>query len=69
MGFSLAIYPTAGLLAASHALANTYAALAQGKPVKEPLYAFDDFLRMIGFQEVWDCEETYADLLLEATPA
>jgi 2-methylisocitrate lyase-like PEP mutase family enzyme len=69
MGYSVAIYATAGLFAASQALANVYAALAQGKPVKEPLYAFDDFVRMIGFQEVWDFEEKYADLLLEATPA
>jgi 2-methylisocitrate lyase-like PEP mutase family enzyme len=69
MGYSVAIYATAGLFAASHALANVYAALAQGQPVEEPLYAFDDFVQMIGFQEVWDFEEKYADLLLEATPA
>jgi 2-methylisocitrate lyase-like PEP mutase family enzyme len=30
MGFSVAIYPTAGLFAASHALASVYASLAKG---------------------------------------
>jgi 2-methylisocitrate lyase-like PEP mutase family enzyme len=69
MGYSVAIYPTAGLLAAMHALTNVYAALAQGKLVKEPLYRFEDFLQVIGFQEVWDFEKKYADLLREATPA
>jgi hypothetical protein len=32
MGFSLAVHPTAGLLATMHALTNVCAALAQGKP-------------------------------------
>ena len=39
MGFSVAIYPTAGLFAASHALASVYASLANGKPVEAPLFA------------------------------
>jgi 2,3-dimethylmalate lyase len=69
MGFSVAIYATAGLFAASHALANVYAALAQGKPVKAPLYAFEDFVEMIGFRKVWDFEEKYADLLQPAQAA
>ena len=37
MGFAAAIYPTVGLFAASHALASVYQALAQGKPVSEPV--------------------------------
>ena len=49
MGFAAALYPIAGLFAASHALASVYQALAQGKPVSEPLYAFGDFVDMIGF--------------------
>lgn len=69
MGFSMAIYPTAGLLAASHALASVYAALAKDEPVEVPLYAFGDFLQMIGFQEVRDFEEKYADLPVENSPA
>ena len=65
MGFAAAIYPTVGLFAASHALASVYQALAQGKPVSDPLYAFADFVDMIGFPKVWEFEKTYADLLAE----
>jgi 2-methylisocitrate lyase-like PEP mutase family enzyme len=65
MGFAAAIYPTVGLFAASHALASVYQALAQGKPVSDPLYAFDDFVDMIGFSKVWEFERKYADMLVE----
>ena len=65
IGFAAAIYPTAGLLAASHALAGVYQALAQGEPVSDPMCAFGDFLNMIGFREVWDFEKKYADFLVE----
>lgn len=65
MGFAAAIYPTVGLFAASRALANVYEALAQGKPVTDRLYAFDDFVDMIGFPKVWEFEKKYADLLAE----
>jgi len=65
MGYSVAIYPTAGLLAASQALEGVYESLAHGTPVKVPLYDFEDFLQLIGWQEVWDFETKYADLLAE----
>jgi 2,3-dimethylmalate lyase len=63
MGFSAAIYPTAGLFAAAKALASVYDDHVNDRPVHAPLYAFDDFVQMIGFQKVWDFEEKYADLL------
>jgi 2-methylisocitrate lyase-like PEP mutase family enzyme len=63
IGFSAAIYPTAGQFAAARALASVYDAHAHDKPVETPLYAFDDFAEMIGFQKVWDFEKKYADLL------
>jgi 2,3-dimethylmalate lyase len=31
--------------------------------VQAPLYRFEDFLEVIGFQQVWDFEKKYADLL------
>jgi 2,3-dimethylmalate lyase len=65
MGFSVAIYPTAGLFAASRTLASVYRSLAQGEPVSDPLYAFDDFVDMIGFPKVWDFEKKYAEFLIE----
>ncbi len=43
-------------------LASVYQALAQSKRVSDELYAFDDFLEMIGFPKVWEFEKKYADL-------
>ena len=65
MGFSVALYPTAGLFAAAHALQSVYDSLANDRPVADPLYAFHDFVELIGFQKVWDFEQKYADLLKE----
>src|SRR5262249_53551440 len=63
MGFSAAIYPTAGLFAASKALASVYDDHVNDRPVQAPLYGFHDFVEMIGFQQVWDFEKKYADLV------
>jgi 2-methylisocitrate lyase-like PEP mutase family enzyme len=63
LGFAAAIYPTAGLFAAAQALASVYDDHVNDRPVTAPLYAFDDFVQMIGFQQVWDFEAKYADLL------
>ena len=35
---------------------------ADNKPVQAPLYEFNEFSSMIGFQEVWDFEKKYASL-------
>lgn len=63
MGFGAAIYPTAGLFAAAKALAIVYDDHVNDRQVKAPLYPFQDFVEMIGFQRVWDFEEKYASLL------
>jgi len=63
MGFSAAIYPTAGLFAAAQALASVYDDHVSDRPVRAQLYAFDDFTDMIGFRQVWDFETKYASLL------
>jgi 2-methylisocitrate lyase-like PEP mutase family enzyme len=62
IGYRMAIYPTAGLLATAHALSRVYASLAGRQPVQAPLYDFDAFSALIGFQEVWDFEKKYAAL-------
>ena len=62
MGFAMAIYPTAGLLAASYAISNVYGSLVENRPLQMPLYDFEGFVEMIGFQEVWDFEKKYAAL-------
>jgi 2,3-dimethylmalate lyase len=69
MGFSAAIYATAGLFAAAKALASVYDDHVNDRAVKAPLYAFDDFTQMIGFQKVWDFEERYAGLLAAESKA
>jgi 2,3-dimethylmalate lyase len=63
IGFSAAIYPTAGLFAAAKALQIAYEANVDGRQIDTPLYAFHDFVEMIGFQKIWDFEQKYADLL------
>jgi 2-methylisocitrate lyase-like PEP mutase family enzyme len=67
MGFSVALYPTAGLFAAAKALESVYDAHVKDRPVETPLYAFHDFVEMIGFQKVWDFEKKYAGLLAVET--
>jgi 2,3-dimethylmalate lyase len=62
IGYRMAIYPTAGLLAAAYALSNVYGSLADDKPVQVRLYDFNEFSSLIGFQEVWDFEKKYASL-------
>jgi 2-methylisocitrate lyase-like PEP mutase family enzyme len=62
IGYRMAIYPTAGLLATAYALDNVYRSLADDKPVQTPLYDFNEFSAFIGFQEVWDFEKKYASL-------
>jgi 2-methylisocitrate lyase-like PEP mutase family enzyme len=62
IGYRMAIYPTAGLLAAAYALDNVYDSLAENKPVQAPLYDFNEFISLIGFEEVWDFEKKYASL-------
>jgi hypothetical protein len=55
------------LFAATKALASVYDAHVHDKPVETPLYGFDDFAEMIGFQKVWVFEERYAALLAVET--
>ena len=62
IGYRMAIYPTAGLLATAHALSNVYSSLVDDKPLQVPLYDFNEFSSLIGFQEVWDFEKKYASL-------
>lgn len=63
LGYAMAIYPTAGLLAAAHALESTFGSLARDEPVQAPLYGFEEFVEVMGFPEVWAFEQKYAALL------
>ncbi len=64
LGFSLAIFPASGFLAAAAALRDVYGTIA-GKgstdEIQETLYPFSEFSKLMGFQEVWDFERKHAD--------
>ena len=63
-GFKLAIFPTAGFLAAGAALRSVYGELrskGSSKAWSGELYPFDDFSRLMGFERVWTFEREHAE--------
>lgn len=63
MGFSIAIYPAIGFLAAGQALQGVYDHLHRtgssiGSPV--PLHDFMDFSKLMGFEAVWEFDKRHA---------
>jgi 2-methylisocitrate lyase-like PEP mutase family enzyme len=66
MGYSLAIFPAMAALAASAAIERAMQNLkSSGTSVapQVPLFSFDDFCRMVGFEQVWAFEEKWKDVL------
>jgi 2-methylisocitrate lyase-like PEP mutase family enzyme len=66
LGFSLAIFPAMAALAASAAIENAMRNLkASGTSLSPevPLFDFDTFCRMVGFEDVWAFEERWKDVL------
>lgn len=64
LGYSLAIFPGLGFLAAGAALREAYGTLAEtgdSRRYQGPLYDFMDFSRLMGFERVWDFERRYAE--------
>jgi 2-methylisocitrate lyase-like PEP mutase family enzyme len=64
LGFSLAIYPVAGLLAAARALENVYAqvkALKGTAGVAGELYPFAQMCTLMNFESVWEFDRQHAD--------
>ena len=62
-GFTLAIYPGTGFMAAAEALRGAYGYLLEhgsttGMP--QPLYDFEAMNRLMGFEEVWAFERRWA---------
>jgi 2-methylisocitrate lyase-like PEP mutase family enzyme len=65
LGFAMAIYPSLGFLAAAAALQAGYETLKRdGSTVAAPLtlYPFAQFNKLIGFEDVWAFEKTYAEV-------
>jgi 2-methylisocitrate lyase-like PEP mutase family enzyme len=63
-GFKLAIFPTAGFLAAGAALRSVYGELrskGSSKGWSGELYPFDDFSRLMGFERVWAFEREHVE--------
>ena len=62
IGYTLAIHPGLGFLAAGEALRRGYAELrATGTVTEQPLHDFDAFCRTMGFEEVWDFDSRWAE--------
>ena len=64
IGYSLAIYPAAGFLAAGEALRRVYAQIREtGSSIgaSAALYDFQEFSRLMGFEDVWEFEKKWAE--------
>ena len=64
LGYRIAIFPATGFLAAGAALDSIYKTLKHdGSSVNAtaPLYPFNEFTKLMGFQEVWDFDKRHAD--------
>lgn len=64
LGFKLAIFPTAGFLAAGAALRSVYGEIrskGSSKSWTGELYPFDDFSRLMGFERVWAFEREHVE--------
>jgi 2-methylisocitrate lyase-like PEP mutase family enzyme len=60
LGYSIAIYPAVGFLAAAKALESAYATLRDtGEPPAES-YGFGRICDLMGFPEVWDFDKKWA---------
>lgn len=64
LGYSAAIFPAFGFLAAGAALREAYKTLREtgsSHGGKQPLYAFSDFNRLMGFEDVWAFEAKWSE--------
>ena len=63
LGFACAIYPGLTALAANFAVQNALTVLKQkglGESEEVPLFDFNEFCRLIGFEEIWDFDRKWA---------
>jgi 2-methylisocitrate lyase-like PEP mutase family enzyme len=65
-GYSLAIFPAMNALAACHAMElalRNLKAHGTSRTPAVPLWSFDEFCKMVGFEDVWAFEEKWKDVL------
>jgi 2-methylisocitrate lyase-like PEP mutase family enzyme len=66
IGYACAIFPAMAALAASAAVEKAMRHLKANGTSRSPdvpLFGFDDFCRMVGFEDVWAFEEQWKDVL------
>ena len=66
LGYACAIFPSLAALAASAAINKAFTSLrnvGSGVSREVPLFPFDEFCKMVGFEEVWAFEERWKDVL------
>jgi 2-methylisocitrate lyase-like PEP mutase family enzyme len=64
LGFRVAIFPTAGFLAAGAAVERAYKAIrdtGSSQPVANELYDFAAFNQLIGFEDIWEFDRAHAE--------
>lgn len=64
LGYACAIFPALSSLSAAAAMDRAYAALKEhgtATAADVPLFDFNDFCRLIGFEDVWAFERKWAD--------
>lgn len=60
IGYAIAIHPGLGFLAAGQALQNAYAELLEtGNVTVSPLHDFDEFCRVVGFEDIWEFDRRW----------
>ncbi|MEM7566503.1 MAG: isocitrate lyase/PEP mutase family protein [Pseudomonadota bacterium] len=61
MGYAIAIHPALGFLAVGHALQTAYADLLENGRTSDdvPLYPFEEFNRLVGFEDIWAFEKKF----------
>jgi 2-methylisocitrate lyase-like PEP mutase family enzyme len=61
LGYRIAIYPSSGFLSMGAAVEKAYADLRERKPVSAPLYDFQKFSALMGFDWVAEFDRKYRD--------
>ena len=64
MGYSIAIFPGTGFLAVGAALKSVYQHIEQtgsSAGIQTPLYNFQEFSKLLGFERVWSFDKQWAD--------
>jgi 2-methylisocitrate lyase-like PEP mutase family enzyme len=64
LGYKIAIFPATGFLATAGALQHVYGVLAEkgsSDTLKDELYSFDKFCRLVGFDHVWEFEKRWPE--------